>query len=142
MAEVIKATLTRTRLLLVVLLLVAVAGISSVSLYLGDTYALNGLTVRHATPDQLANAMHGDAFYSEYREDTLTVRGTVAVVTKAGHTVTLEFTTRGSFKALCQMQQSQPTVQAGHTITIVSEAFTAKRQPSAVLLTRCVLAAN
>jgi hypothetical protein len=142
MAEVMKANLTRTRLLLLVVLLVAIAGIISISLYLGDTYALNGLTFRNVTPDQLANAMHGDEFYSDYRENTLFVRGTVALVTKADQAVTLEFATPGSFKALCQMQQSQPTIQAGDTITVVSEAFTAKRQASAVLLTGCVLAVN
>ena len=142
MTAIMRANWTTSRVLLVMVLLVAVAGLSSISLFLGGSYALEGLTVRHVTPDRLASAMQGDAFFSAYRENTLVVRGTVASATNAGRTVTLEFTTKGRFKALCQMHPGSPKIRAGDTITIVSEALTAQRRPSAVLLTGCVLAVS
>lgn len=142
MTAIMRANLTTIRVVLVMVLLVAVAGVSSISLFLGGSYALEGLTVRHVTPDRLASAMQSDAFYSDYRENSLVVRGTVASATNAGHTVTLEFTTKGRFKALCQMHHGGPTIRAGDTITVVSEALTAQRRPSAVLLTGCVLAVS
>jgi len=52
MTAIMRANWTTSRVLLVMVLLVAVAGVSSISLSLGGSYALEGLTVRHVTPDE------------------------------------------------------------------------------------------
>ena len=128
--------------LVLVVFLIALMAIGTVSLFAGDSYALDNLSIRQVTPDQVANAMHDDSFYSTYRENTLFIHGAVSSVTESGHSEVVDFTTHGSFLARCQMQENAPTVYAGSTITLVTEAYVAERQPSAVLLRGCVLSGN
>ncbi|HEY6537525.1 MAG TPA: hypothetical protein VI138_00615 [Candidatus Dormibacteraeota bacterium] len=113
------------------------AGVATAAFYFGDSYALGGLNVRRVTPQQLADAMHGDDFYSNYREDTLLIRGSIASVSGDGSHLTLEFSTSGTFKALCRLQRNVPGIHVGQRIIVVSEADTAEREPSAIVLPGC-----
>jgi hypothetical protein len=131
--------ITARRLVAVGVAAVLLAGVAGLSFFAGDGFALGGLSVRRATPGQLASAMQGDHFYSDYRENTLVVVGSVASVSGSGDTFTLEFATSGAFKALCEFQAGRPPVSVGDTITVVSAAYSAERRPSAVELTGCVL---
>jgi hypothetical protein len=84
------------RLLIPVSLLCALIAVAAISLFIGDAYALGGLTVRQVTPDQVARAMNTDKFYSDFREDTLVVRGEVVAVHTNANGITLEFQTMGN----------------------------------------------
>jgi hypothetical protein len=131
--------ITARRLMALAVAAAVLAGVAGLSFFAGDGFALGGLSVRRATPGQLAGAMQGDHFYSDYRENTLLVVGSVASVSGNGGAFTLEFATSGTFKALCEFQTGRPPVSVGDTITVVSEAYSAERRPSAVELTGCVL---
>ena len=86
--------MTKGRLLILVTVLTVLA-VAATSFFLGDAYAVGSLSVREVTPDQLAQAMKADEFYSDFREDTLLVRGQVASVYGNAGGVTLVFLTSG-----------------------------------------------
>lgn len=139
MGTIVKVRFTKARVFVGLVVLAFLAGVGTVSFYIGDSYALDGLNMRQVTPQQLADAMHSDDFYSNYRENTLLVRGSIASLAGEGSHLTLEFTTSGTFKALCQLQRNLSKIQVGERITVVSEAYTAEREPSAILLTGCTV---
>jgi hypothetical protein len=131
--------MSRVRVLIAIGLVCVLAGIAGIALYLGDRYALSNLTVRQATPDELAAAMQNDEFYTDYNENTLVVRGLVASLTGDGSGAVLQFQTDGAFQTRCQFDQYPSTVHPGDTITVVAEGATAERLTSAVFLKRCSL---
>ena len=122
-----------------VVLLGGVAAVGGLSFYLGDSHALNGLHVRRVTPVTVATAMRHDEFYSEYREDTLLVSGSVASVSNELSHRTMEFKTLGNFKTMCQLRSTGPALSVGERITVVTEAYTALRRPSAIMLSNCIV---
>jgi hypothetical protein len=105
----------------------------------GDKYSLEKLTIKHVDSNQIANAMKGDYFYSNYRENSLILTGTVSSVSINNHNVIVEFKTSSSYKAFCDFSSSSPTIDRNQTITILSEGATALREPSAVMLEDCIL---
>lgn len=139
MGATVKVRFTQARVFVGLVALAFLTGVGTVSFFCGDSYALEGLNVRQVTPQQLADAMHSDGFYSNYRENTLLVRGSIASVAGEDGRLILEFTTSGTFKALCQLQRKRSKIQVGERITVVSEAYTAEREPSAILLTGCTV---
>jgi hypothetical protein len=107
--------------------------------FLGDKHGIETMTFRRVTSDQLATAMHDDHFYSSYRENTLLVRGTVASISNTNGDSIVGFKSTLSFKAACDFGAMIPVVHQGETITVLSEAGVAERQPSGVLLKDCLI---
>ena len=131
--------MTKLRLLGVVALLGILAAVAAVAFFLGDGHALGTLSVRHVSPDQAATAMQSDGFYSDYREATLIIRGLVVSVQQSTSGVVLQFATHTNFKTVCQLAQYPSEIARGDTITIVTEAYNAKRLPSEVSLSDCII---
>ena len=91
--------------LLILVTVLAVLGVAATSFFVGDAYAVGSVSVRQVTPDELAQAMKADEFYSDFREDTLLVRGQVASVYGNAGGITLVFLTSGGMKTLCGLAQ-------------------------------------
>jgi hypothetical protein len=132
--------MSSVRVLIVIGLLCVLAGVGGIAFYVGDRYALINVTIRQATPDQLAAAMANDEFYSDYIENTLVVRGVVASLTGDGGGAVVQFQTQGAFTTRCQFDQYPSTVHPGDMISILTEGAIAERLTSAVLLRGCSLA--
>jgi hypothetical protein len=137
-----KREMNMARLLIAIAFLGTLAGVAAISFSLGEGNAVGALSVRQVTADQLGAAMQADQFYSEYREATLLVRGSVASVYADGHGFALEFKTQNGFKTICQLGQYPSAVNDGDTLTAVTEGANAERLSSAVLLSNCVLLAR
>ena len=105
----------------------------------GYAVAVSGLHVEHVTPDRLAQAMSADEFYSDFRHDTVIVRGTVASVSATGSTTTIVFQTAGAWRTECQTTDAGAATWAGDAVTLVAVAITAERLPCGVLLTGCAI---
>lgn len=127
---------TAVKALCVALLLIGVCG---ASFFLGDRHAAEGMTIKRVAPAQVANAMKGDYFYSTYGENTLLVTGTVESVARSGKDLTVTFKADSSYKAVCSFENYTRPIHGGQTITALSEAATAQRQPAGILLRGCVI---
>ena len=120
--------------------LVGLVMAASAAFLAGYAVAVGGLRVEHATPDRLAQAMSADEFYSDFRHDTVIVRGTVASVSATGSTTTIVFQTAGAWRTECQTTDAGPRrLGPGDTLTVVAVAIAAERLPSGVLLTGCAI---
>jgi len=120
-----------------VVLLVIVLALGSY--FLGDKHGVETMSVKRVNPTQIAEAMKGDHFYSDYRENSLLVSGTVSTISKNNGDVTVGFDTTSSFRVLCDFDNTTASFHSGDNITALSEGGSAQRQPSAVLLKNCVL---
>lgn len=129
--------MSRLRVLIVIAALCALAGAGGIGFLVGNRYALANLTVVAATPDQLAAAMQGDHFYSDYNEHTVLVHGVVASLTSDGSGAMLQFQTQGLFTTRCHVDTYPATIRSGDTISVVAEGAAAQRLTSAVLLMGC-----
>jgi hypothetical protein len=127
------------RLLILVMVSGVLVGVAAMSFFFGDVYALGSLSVRQVTPDQLAQAMKADEFYSHFREDTLLVRGPVASVYANAGGITLKFETHGGMTTLCGLDQYPTGTLRGKTVTVVTEGAKAQRVSSGVFLSNCVI---
>jgi hypothetical protein len=107
--------------------------------FLGAKHATETMAIRRVTPDQVARAMQDDSFYSDFKEATLVMRGTVASVHQRAGDVVVEFSTRSAYKSLCDLGSPLSTPHVGDTITVLAEGATVERRPSAVMLTGCTL---
>jgi hypothetical protein len=124
-------------ILYVALAIIVVLGLGA-SFLVGDRHALQNMTIAHATPDQIANAMEGDYFYSNYRENTLIVQGVVASVDMQNGSQIIGFKTSSSYQALCTMSTPSSTIKVGDNITILTEGPIAERESTAVMLVGCL----
>jgi hypothetical protein len=106
---------------------------------LGGAFAIGALRVAHASPDQLAEAMRADAFYSDFRSDAVIVHGTVGSLSTTGGSTTIIFQTAEDWHTECQTTDAMPTTHAGDTLTVVAVAANAERLTSGVLLTGCAI---
>ena len=129
----------RSKIIKLLAVLVLLVLVGSVSFLLGDKHAVETMTIRTVTPDQVANAMKDDDFYANYRENTLLISGTVASVSKQHNDLVIGFKTSSSYRALCDFGSSSTTVHVGDTLTALTEGGVAERQPAAVLLAHCQL---
>jgi hypothetical protein len=127
------------RPLIIILLVMLIAFVVLITLFLGDKYAVDSLTIKRVTPSQIANAMQGDYFFSSYRENTLIVQGTVLSVDRSNNDLVVSLVSSSKFKALCDFGNSSPNIKAGETITVLSEGAQAERQSNAVMLKDCVI---
>ena len=124
---------------IVTLVVVALLSIFIISFYKGDQYALNRLATKSVTPNQLANAMQQDDFYSTYREDILLVNAPVSSVTKHNGATVVGFKTTVAYHLNCKINTTSTDIKSGDTIRILSVAYNAQRQPNGVLLNNCIL---
>ena len=113
-------------------LVVVVIG-AVVIFWLGMLHAEKDLTFRRVIPQSLARAMREDHFYADYKENTLIVTGTV--ISASGHEI--QFQTHDSYGVICQLASDTPTPKVGSTVTLLTEAGRAVRQPHGVLLKDC-----
>ena len=120
---------------LVVLLVVVIAG---ATLFLGDSVALSNLSVRRVSPDQAAQAMQNDAFYSDYRNATLVVTGTVVSARTTSDGTVIQLATTTAYQTYCQSSRSLSSLKDGETVTAVTEGYSAVRLPSGVSLSDCI----
>ena len=127
-----KAVLPLAGLLAIIILCV-------VFYFLGDTHAVQSMTIKRVTPDQIANAMKGDYFYTDYRENTLIVKGQVESVSKSAGTSQLTFKTSSSFQAYCDLANGTVVPKTGDIVTALSEGGPALRQTNGVLLVNCTI---
>jgi hypothetical protein len=61
------------------------------------------MKVTRATPHQLAEAMKGDHFYSDYGKSALLVSGTVASVARSSGHLVVGFQTGSTYGASCEL---------------------------------------
>lgn len=106
----------------------------------GDKHARETTVITRTTPDQIANAMQQDAFYSNYRGSTLLIDGTTASVTDRAGVTIVELVTTSSFTVLCNLGHARATTHPGDAVTVVAEGAAAQRQSAGVLLRRCAIA--
>ena len=109
------------------------------SFFFGDVYALGNLGIRQVTPDQLAQAMKADEFFSDFREDTLLVRGQVASVYRVAGGTVLKFDTHHGMTTLCGLGHFPTGTLSGKIVTVVTEGAEARRISSGALLSNCVI---
>jgi hypothetical protein len=107
--------------------------------FLGDQHGVENMTFRQVTPNQIAEAMKNDHFYSSYRENTLMITGTVLSVTKNNNDLLVGFKTDSAYGAFCDFGNAPLATRAGNVITAFAESGAARRQPSAVLLKNCIV---
>jgi len=127
LARVVSA-MSRSRRRRYAALVVVTALLGGAFLFWGDEHAQETMVITRATPDQLANAMHRDAFFSDYGASTLLIEATVAsVVTRAGATTVTLVTTSSSTLA-CDLGQVSTTTHVGDTGLLVAQGAAARRQ--------------
>lgn len=119
----------------IVLLLLVGAG----SYFLGSKHAVESMTIKQITPSQAASAMQGDHFYSDYRENTLLIRGLVTSVYQLSGSNLIGFRTDSTFRTRCELSTNSTVPQVGATVRILTEGGSAQRQNSAVLLKNCLV---
>lgn len=102
------------------------------------------LTVKEATPMQLARAMQSDNFYGAYTQTMLLVSGQVKSVTQRNTDTLVQFEVTTSPSALgnvsCNIKNNQTKIKAGNTVRVLTVAYDAKRQHTAdVFMPNCYL---
>lgn len=120
-------------------LIVVLLVVGAVSYFLGNQHGVENMTIKHVEPTALAQAMKDDHFYTDYRENTLLVKGTVFSVTKTSDDLQVQFKANSSYKAICDFGNSQSDIRPGNTITALTEGGAAERQAAGVLLKACQL---
>jgi hypothetical protein len=122
-----------------VLALLALAVASGIAFFAGDSYAVRSLTIRHASPAALGNAMQQDHFYSSYRESTLVVTAPVRQVTRTAGRQTVRLASDSAYTVSCRMVPGSPRLQPGQSVTFITEGASADREPRGVLLNSCLI---
>jgi hypothetical protein len=113
-------------------LLVVGAGVTG--FVLGDIRAARALTVQRATPRQLAEAMKGDHFFSDYGRSSLIVTGTVSGVSRRDGDIVVAFTSGSSYGASCDLGTASLAPRVGESLTVVAPGGAAERLPAGVIL--------
>ncbi len=109
--------------------------------FLGNKNAVQGMTIKRITPDQATAAMKGDYFFSDYRQNTLIIKGQVssAVTSRNGTELTFKTAVDTSYQAYCDLVPGTSVPKVGDSITVLSEGGAAVRRPSGVLLAGCTV---
>jgi hypothetical protein len=129
----------RYRWLIIAVVVLIAAAASIGGFVLGDIHSVKGIAVKRATPHQLAEAMKGDHFYSDYRSAALLVSGMVASVgRRSGHLV-VGFQTDSAYGVSCELGAATPSPSVGATFTVVTVGQAAERLPAGVVLHDCVV---
>ncbi len=91
------------------------------------------------TAEQAARAMEEDHFFSDYRGETLLVKGTVSSVEQRNGETLVRLGTSLTTDVVCDVGTGAATVKAGDSATAKSQASDAQRSPGSVLLKPCTL---
>lgn len=113
---------------------VVLLGLIGMTFLLGDRYGVEHVTITQVTPHLLAEAMKGDHFYSDYRENTLLVTGRVGDLTQGS----IGLVTDSTYSLDCAVNGAIPKVTVGSTVRFVAEAAGAVRDAHGVTLTNCM----
>jgi hypothetical protein len=135
--KISKVTLTIS--IIIVIILILTSGCFAYSL--GQHNA--SLTIKEATPKQLAEEMQSDNFYGEYTKTMLLVNGKIKTVTKQNSDTIVQFDVTNSPSALgnvsCNIRNNRE-VKVGDTVRVLTVAYDAERQRSAdVFMPNCYL---
>ena len=122
-----------------VLLLVVVGAVGVGGFVLGDIEAVKGMTIKHATPHQLAEAMKGDHFYSDYRKSAVLLTGKVTSVGRRDGVLVAGFETESSFGVSCDLGMATVAPHLAETLTVLAVGHAAERLSAGVLLHDCVV---
>ena len=125
------------RIILYVAGLLVLLIVCGIFYFLGDKSAVQSMTIKRITPDQAASAMQGDHFYSDYRLNTLIIKGQVASIAQVDGARRVTFKTSSSYHAYCDLAADTQTPKVGSIITVLSEGGPAVREPNGVLLVAC-----
>ena len=106
---------------------------------LGDVHAVKGISLKRATPNELAEAMRQDSFFSDYRQSALLVTGTIASVTRGTDHLIVTFKTGSSYGASCDLGALRVAPGVGETLTVLTVGQAAERLPAGVRLHDCVI---
>ena len=109
------------------------------SFFFGSKYALEHLSTKKVTPDELGQAMKTDHFFRTYRENTLLVTGTVSRVERKNDTLQIVFDGTSDFKVRCSLKPPPTLIKIGKQMSLVAEGARAVRLPKGVLLKDCAL---
>lgn len=107
--------------------------------FLGDMYGLKHLTIRQVTTTQMASAMREDRFWSTYRENTLLFNGTITSMDRHFPNTKVELKTSDKYSVSCMLENERKSLKVGDTLKFESETYQAARQPSGVLLHKCII---
>ena len=129
----------RYRWLIVAVVVLIIVAAAVGGFVLGGIQSVKGMTVKRATPHQLAEAMKGDHFYSDFRTDALLVSGTVASVGRRGGRLIVGFQTDSAYGTSCELGAATVPPAVGRRFTVVTVGQAAERLPAAVLLRDCVV---
>lgn len=124
------------KLILILALLICLTG-CSLSALREHTPTPQVIPTLDVTPDDLARAMQGDSFFSEYGSAILHVQGIVASVTRAANNAQITLKTSLSTKVICVTTGDTRQIQAGDPITIQSSQ--GARGTDAVILNNCTV---
>ena len=119
------------------LLVIVAAGVGG--FLLGDLHAVKGISLKRATPHELAEAMRQDRFFSDYRQSALLVTGTIASVTRGTDHLIVAFRTGSTFGASCDLGALTTAPHVGETFTVLTVGQAAERLPAGVRLNDCVI---
>ena len=119
------------------LLIIVAAGMGG--FLLGDVHAVKGISLKRATPHQLAEAMKQDRFFSDYRQSALLVTGAIASVSRGTDHLIVAFRTGSAYGASCDLGTLTAAPRVGETFTVLTVGQAAERLPAAVLLRGCVV---
>jgi hypothetical protein len=97
-------------------------------------------TIVRITADDVARAMAGDHFYSDYGQAILAITGRVGDVTVTGNDSRIALATSTAAVVICETFGA-PDVKAGDTIQVRVRATDALRDDAGVLLRSCEIAA-
>ncbi len=134
--------ITKRKVIGLLFILVFVIFVALTSYNIGQHNA--SLTVKEATPLQLAEAMQQDNFYGEYIRTMLLITGSVKAVTKQNQDTIVQFSVTYSptvlGKVLCDLGNTKTQVKVGDTIRVLTVAYDAKRQnTSDIFMPNCYL---
>jgi hypothetical protein len=119
------------------LLIIAAAGVAG--FLLGDVHAVKEISVKRATPHELAEAMKQDHFFSDYRQSALLVTGTIASVVGGKDHLIVAFKTGSTYGASCDLGALPAARRVGETFTVLAVGQAAERLPAGVRLHGCVI---
>ncbi|HEY4963167.1 MAG TPA: hypothetical protein VIH90_00535 [Candidatus Saccharimonadales bacterium] len=125
------------KILLSVCVVVAVLILCAGFYLLGNMRAVQKMSIVTVSPAQLADAMKGDYFYSNYRENTIIVSGQVGSISNVNGVRQITIKSPSSYQVYCDLAATAPTPAKGTVVTLITEGASAIRQPGGVELVGC-----
>jgi len=107
--------------------------------FLGGKHAVETMSIKRASANELAEAMKHDHFFSSYKENTLLVQGIVVSADPKSGGGMVSLRTGSTFSLTCDLGDQPMNVHIGDTVKVLAEGASAERQPSGVLLRGCTI---